>query len=101
VDTVVSGPLLVLTKSPTWPEQYRRFRQSARNDADVETEVDAGRLDLGLAGLNLSLRCSNGCLRSLDLALFAGPSGCVINVLLADRIHTLPGGRTSPHPADS
>src|SRR5260370_38934194 len=62
-----------------------------RNDAG-KTEVDAGDLDLGLAGLNLSLRSSNGCLRSLDL----GPIrevrlGCVIKVLLADRIHPCQG----------
>ena len=58
------------------------WRDNAR-----ETEIDAGGLDCGLAGLNLSLRSSNGCLGGLYLGLICKIRlRCVVEILLADGI---------------
>ena len=52
-----------------------------------ETEIDAGGFDRGLAGLNLSLRGSNGRCGSLHLGLIGEVRLlCVVEILLADGI---------------
>ena len=72
-----------------------------RNNAG-EIEIDAGGLDCGLAGLNLSLRSSDGRFRGLHLGLIGKVClGCVVEILLADGIQPLPEDRTSPHRAGS
>ena len=66
METVVSDALLALTTVSNLSLCDAGDAIDRRDNAS-ETEVEAGGLDCGLAGLNLSLRRNDGCLRGLYL----------------------------------